>query len=78
MFALYKASTRETDLWVTLADFTLKNAKLSREICILLKIGFVETEFAVEDIKSYISSVCAKEFSDSNFTIFQEIAPNFQ
>ena len=33
-----KAFSWETDLWVTLSDFTLKNAKLGREICIWLKI----------------------------------------
>ena len=29
-----KAFSWETDLWVTLGDFTVKNAKLRREICI--------------------------------------------
>ena len=29
-----KAFSWETDLWVTLGDFTVKNAKLGREICI--------------------------------------------
>ena len=29
-----KAFSWETDLWVTLGDFTVKNAKSGREICI--------------------------------------------
>ena len=29
-----KAFSWETDLWVTLGDFTVKNPKLGREICI--------------------------------------------
>ena len=29
-----KAFSWETDLYVTLGDFTVKNAKLGREICI--------------------------------------------
>ena len=33
-----KAFSWETDLLVTLGDFTVKNAKLGREICIKLKI----------------------------------------
>ena len=28
----------DTNLWVTLGDFTVKNAKLGQEICIELKI----------------------------------------
>ena len=37
----------ETNLWVTLSDFTVKNAKLGREICIQLKINLVETKGGV-------------------------------
>ena len=29
-----KAFAWETDLWVTLGDFTVKNAEFGREICI--------------------------------------------
>ena len=32
-----KSFSLETDLWVTLGDFAVKNAKLGREICIYLK-----------------------------------------
>ena len=39
---LLKAFSWETDLWVTLGDFTVKNVKLGREICIELKINWVE------------------------------------
>ena len=46
-----KAFSWETDLWVTLGDFTVKNpAKLEREICIELKIDYVETKCAVLQI----------------------------
>ena len=38
-----KAFSWETDLWVTLGDFMVKNAKLARGICILLKIDYIET-----------------------------------
>ena len=34
----FKAFSWETDLWVTLRDFTVKNAKLEMEIFIQLKI----------------------------------------
>ena len=33
------------DLWVMLLDFTEKNAKLGREICIKLKIDLVENNY---------------------------------
>ena len=33
-----KTFSWETDLWVPLADFALKNEKLGREICIQMKI----------------------------------------
>ena len=33
-----KAFSWETDLWVSLGDFTVKNTKLEREICSKLKI----------------------------------------
>ena len=32
--SFYKHFSWETDLWVTLGDFTVKNAKFGREICI--------------------------------------------
>ena len=35
-----KAFSWETDLWVTLGDFTVKNVNFGREIC----IGLVETK----------------------------------
>ena len=34
VFATFKAFSLETDLWVTLGDFAVKNAKLGREIFI--------------------------------------------
>ena len=39
-----KAFSSETDLWVTLGDFTVKNPKLGRKIC-LLKIDLVKTKY---------------------------------
>ena len=41
-FLFLKAFSWETDLWVTLGDFTVKNAKLGKEICIWQEIGEVE------------------------------------
>ena len=54
------------DLWVTQGEFALKNAKLGREICIWLKIDFLETKFACGKYK-LMSNMCAKEFSELNF-----------
>ena len=39
---------------MTLGDFTVKNAKLGREICIQLKIDCVETKCAVLQITTII------------------------
>ena len=52
---ILKAFSWETDLWVTLADFTVKNVKLERDICIELKIDWVETKRGVLQI---ITIVC--------------------
>ena len=64
---------RNTALWVTLGDFTLKRAKLGDRY-------LTENRFGRNEIW------CAKRFLDSNFnfavinkiSIFQEIAPNFE
>ena len=42
------------DLWVTLDDFTVKEAKLGREICIQLKIGLVETKCVARQVITII------------------------
>ena len=39
-----KALSSETDLLVTLGDFTVENAKFGREICIKLKTDLAETK----------------------------------
>ena len=47
-FLLYlKPFPGETGLWVTLGDFTVKNAKLEREIFIQLKINEAQTKCGV-------------------------------
>ena len=53
---------------MTLGDFTVKNAKLEREVCISLKIDKVETKCAVLQI---IIIICVtrvlKNFLNSSF-----------
>ena len=44
---LLKVFSWETDFWVMLGDFRVKNIKLGREICFQLKIDKVETKCAV-------------------------------
>ena len=39
-----KAFSWETNLWVMLGDFMIKNVKLGRESCIELKIDWVESK----------------------------------
>ena len=50
-----KAFSWETDLLVTLGDFTVKNVKLGREICVELKINLVETKCGVRWLNTIIS-----------------------
>ena len=45
IFIILKAFTWGTDLWVTLGDFAVKNAKFGRGICIQLKIDLLETKW---------------------------------
>ena len=64
VLALLKAFSWETDLWVMLGDFTVKkNAKLGRQICIRLKIDWVEMKIGVRQIMDHI--MC-KRILDSN------------
>ena len=50
-----KASSWEADLWDLWESFTFKNnAKLGREICMLLKIDKVETKCGVQQIFAII------------------------
>ena len=66
-----------------LVDFTGKNAKLEREICIQLKLDSVETKCAAGN-HNYMCHTCAKEFLNLNFNYavidkisnFHDIAPN--
>ena len=52
-----KAFSWETDLWLTLSDFTVKNSKMGREICIQLKIDQVEMNSGVRQIITIISVI---------------------
>ena len=64
VFLLFlKAFSWETYLWVMLRDFTIKNAKLRREICIQLKISEVEMKCHVLQIsQSHASPMCKRIF----------------
>ena len=63
-----KAFSWEIDLCVTLGDFTVKNVKLGRDICIYkLKIEWVEKKYGVRHNHNYMCHICAKGFLDSNF-----------
>ena len=61
----------ENDLWVTLGDFVLKKRKNGNENLhdlYLAKSLFDRNETGCADDKcNYMSNMCAKEFSDSNF-----------
>ena len=48
-----------------LGDFTLKERKMRRKICVYLKIDRIETEFAVRKIIA-VSKICVIEVLDSN------------
>ena len=81
-----KAFPWETDLLVTLGKFTVKNAKLGREICILTENRLSRNEMlCVADNHNNMCHLCAKGFLDLNFnqavidkiSNFHEIAPNF-
>ena len=63
-----KAFSWETDLWVTLGDFTVKDAKFGKEIFILTDnwLGRNEVWYA-EDNHSYMCHICPKWFLDQNF-----------
>ena len=86
VFALFKAFSRETDLWVTLGDFALENTKFEKKICVLLKINLMETKFSVRRIIAIIWVTCVKKNIQirtlnleviGKVSIFQEIPPNF-
>ena len=56
-----KALSSETDLLVTLTDFTVKNAKFGREICIL-KIDLAETKCGVRLITIICITYAQRDF----------------
>ena len=59
-----KAFWGETDLWVTLGEFPLKNAKLGKEICIWLKFNSGRNKIcSAEDTHSYMSNIYAQRSS---------------
>ena len=76
-----KAFSWETDLWVALGDFTVKNAKLYETENRLSR----NKMWCTEDIHNYMCHLCAKEYLDSNFNYaiidkisnFHEITQNF-
>ena len=47
----------ETDLWVTLGDFVVRQGKLGRKICINL----------IVTVRQYTCHICGNRFWDSNF-----------
>ena len=46
---------------------TISNKEFIKIIILALKIDLVETRFAERKVLRYISNMCAREFSDSNF-----------
>ena len=79
-----KAFSWETYPWVKLGDFTVKKAKLGREICIQLKIDKVEeTKCCVRKIITIICVTCVQNNANFNWTLvnkishFNVIDPNF-
>ena len=67
MFFL-KAFSRETDLKVTPGDFAIKKRKIGKGNLYLTKNQNSRNEICcVEDYFNYISNMCKKEFSGSNF-----------
>ena len=65
VFALFKSIFLKTDLWETLGDSAVKNVKLGRKICVLLKIDQVETKCSVRQI---ITIICVT-YVQKNFKI---------
>ena len=77
----------ETDLWVTLSDFTLKKPrKIGKRNLYITENQLGGNEiWCAADNYNYMYHMCAKGFLDSTFNLafidkisnFQEIAPNF-
>ena len=58
----------ETDLLVTLSDFTVKNAKIVKGNLYLTENGLSWNEmWCASDNHNYMCHTCAKEFLNSNF-----------
>ena len=62
-----KAFSWETDLWVTLGDFTVKNAKFGRDICATENQLSKNEMWCAADNHNNTCHTCAKGFLDSNF-----------
>ena len=64
-----KAFSWETDLWVTVGDFTTKQTrKIGKENLYLTENQVGRNEIlCVEDSHSYMCHMCAKEYLKSNF-----------
>ena len=83
-----QAFSWETDLWVTLGDFTVKKMqKTGKGSLYLTENQFSRNEmWCAADNQNFICQTCAKEVLDSNFneavidkiSNFQETAPNFK
>ena len=84
IFAVFKSISWESDLWVTLGDFTVKKNGKGNLYVTENRSGRNEIR-RVEDNHSYMCHIYAKEFLDSNFnvavldkiSIFHEIDHNF-
>ena len=75
----------ETDLWVTLGDFTVKKLKIGKGNLYLTENRLSGNEmYCAADNHKNMCHICAKELLDSNFnqsviykiTNFNEITPN--
>ena len=69
VFLLFsKAFSWETDLWVTLGDFTVKKRKIGKGNLYLTENRISWNEMCcAADNYNYMCHPCAKEFWDSNF-----------
>ena len=67
-FALFKAFSWETDLWVKLGDFTVKNAKLWKGNLYLTENRLSGNEmWCAADNYNYMCHIYVKGFLDLNF-----------
>ena len=86
MFFFFKAFSWENDLHIILGELALKKCKTVKRNLYLTKNRFGGNEICyAEENHSYMSNMCANEFSGLNFnswvigkpSIIQEITPNY-